>query len=79
MKSEKVMQLSGFLILVTEVFSRCLYLSGRDLANLILLTNRDAINRDPIKWRPLRQCERIFFPDFPFSRKTKRFFFHIRI
>jgi len=27
----------------------------------------------------LRQCERIFFPDFPFSRRTKRFFFHIQI
>jgi len=29
--------------------------------------------------KTVRQCERIFFPDFSFSQKTKRFFFHIRI
>jgi len=27
----------------------------------------------------VRQCERIFFPDFPFLRKTKQNFYPIRI
>jgi len=33
------MQLSGFLIIITDEFFRCLYLSGQDQANLILLTD----------------------------------------
>jgi hypothetical protein len=38
-KISKVMQLSGFLILLTDEFSRCLYQYDRDKAKVILLTD----------------------------------------